>query len=718
METQDQSTELKVEKLNQMFTDGEGADRATFADMRTAILLYKGDHFKKNSKAFLDRNSTQLTSDTKMKLSENHVGIVCDRTKSAIVNQAPGVLFTPNNANERGDIKDAELCNSVKESAEEGLKYYDKLDRWVDSFVVQGECFSLNYFDPFAGEVRGYKQKTNAAGEPLFVHPSLGEIPMPIDEFGQPLPLAQGDEPVFRGELKKEVIEPYNVIRPKSATSLDESPWLCIRKMLSQEDAKALIKNSPDYEDLLSEIKTASDTTYQVFENNEYVDISGQVLVKYWFFRKCVKYPKGYFIVQVNNKKASEGELPFGVWPIAHTGFKTTSGSPRATGKVKDIRHAQTHLNFLVSNEAFHMVALGDDKVFTQMGTKLTMGATWNGIRSFSVNGPAPVVQQGRDASQFARAIDRQVMTIYRLGDVEYETQETKMQDPFAMLYSSLKNKLKHSPYASKFERFLCDDWKIYIELSKHYLDDDAIIKHVGKREAINIPEFKAVDGKGYRIKAKPVSGTLEEQLGQSLQVQQILQYVGKDLPKTVVARLINLMPFVSKEAVASEMLLTDKNIENDILAMDRSEFRPAVKDDDHAMYMQRLKSHMKSSEFRTLNPEVQNMYQIKYKQHEDFSAQLVAEQQRAEQGIIPTGGGMVKFDLLDENGKRMVADVSSVQWFLKQLAAQGATQEALSQQDQQTQINILNQAQNLVNNQQQQQGMMPPQAPMMPPIA
>jgi hypothetical protein len=529
--------------------------------------------------------------------------------------------------------------------------------------------------------------------------------------------MAQSTEPVFRGEIKKEVIEPYNLIRPKSATSLDEAPWLCIRKMLSVEDAKALVKNSPNYDELKDEIKATSDLTYQIFENNEYVDISGQVLVKYWFFRKSTKHPKGYFIVQVGNKKASEGELPFGIWPIALAGFKTTSGSPRGTGKVKDIRHAQTALNFLVSNEMFHMVALGDDKVFTQMGSKLTMGATWNGIRSFNVSGPAPVVQPGRDASQFARAIDRQVATIYRLGEVEYETQETKIQDPLAMLYSSLKEKLKHAPYASKFERFLCEDWKIYIELAKNYLDDDAIIKHVGKREAINIPEFKSTDGMGYRIKAKPVSGTLEEQLGQYLNVQQILQYVGKDLPKNVLARLINLSPFISKEAVASDMLLTDKNIESDILAMDRGEFRPAVKDDDHELYMQRLKSHMKSSEFKMLNPQVQNMYSIKYKQHEDFSAQLVAEQQRAEQGIIPTGGGMVKFDLLDENGKRMVADVSSVQWFLKQLAAQGATQEALSQQDQQTQINILNQAQNLVNNQ-QQQGMMPQQAPMMPPNA
>lgn len=696
---------VSIEYLDKEFADGESADKGDFADKRTAILLYKGDHFKKNAKNFLERNSTALTESAKIKISENHTGIICDRTKSNIINQCPGVLITPVNPNERGDVKDAELCNSVKEAAEGKLDYSDKLDKWVDGFVVTGECFSLNYYDPNAGEFKGYKQKVNEAGEPLFVHPKLGEIPIPIDELGQPLEMAQSKEPVFTGDIKKEVIDAYDVIRSKSAKSIEDSPFLCIRKMLQVDEAKGLVKGHPDQEDLEKEIKSSSDHTYQVFKDNEYVDKTGQVLVKYWFFRKCYKYPNGYFVVQIGQKKLAEGELPFGIWPIAYAGFKTTAGAVRGTGKVKDIRHAQTHLNFLVSNEAHHMIALGDDKVFTQMGTKLTKGATWNGIRSFSVNGPPPVIQQGRDASQFERSINRQVATMYRLGDVEYETQETKSQDPQAMLYSSLKNKLKHAPYAGKFERFLCKDWEIYLELAKNYFDDDTIIKHVGKREAINIPEFKAVNNNGYRIKAKPVSGNLEEQLGKSIEIQNILQYIGKNLPPAVLARIINVMPFMNKESVASDMLLTDKNIENDLLAMDRGEYRAAEKDDDHQAYLPRLKAHMKSSEFRMLDPQIQQMYQQKYQDHVRFAADNAAELQRAEQGFIPTGGGMVKFDLLDEKGKRMVADVASVQWFLKQLSAQGLTQEALQTQDQQTQLDILNQANQLAGQQQPDMG-------------
>lgn len=709
-----EQTELKIEDLNKLFDEGESADKQAFAEMRTACLLYKGDHFKKNAKAFLERNNNTVDSETKIKLSENHAGVVCDRTMASILNQSPGVMFEPHSANERADVKDAELANSVKASYEARNQYSDNLDKWVNSFVVTGECFSLNYFDPTAGDVKAYKQKVNESGIPLFVHPTKGEVTFPIDENGSQLELARG-EAIFSGEIKKEVIEPYDVIRPRSAKSIKESPWLTIRKMLGIDEVKALVKNHEDKDKILSEIKNNDQKTYQIFDNNEYSEVKDRVLVRYWFFRKCVKYPKGYFVVQIGQHKISEGELPYGVWPIAYGGFKHALGSARATGKIKDIRMAQTHLNFLISNEAYHMIALGDDKVFTQMGTKLVRGPTFNGIRSYTVNGPLPTVQPGRDAGQFKAAIDRQVSTIYRLADVEYETQENRIQDPLAMLYSGLKQKLKHARYASAFEQFLCEDWSIYIKLAKNYFDDDMIIKSVGKREAINIAEFKAMSDDGYRIKAKPVSGTLEEQLGIYIQSQQILQYVGKNLPQSVIAKIINNMPFLSKESIASDLLMTDKNIENDILAMDRGEFRAAYKDDDHSAYMAKLKTHMKSGEFKVLHPQIQQMYQVKYKQHEDFAAQNAAELQRAEQGFIPTGGGKVKFDLLDDNGKRMTADIASVQWFLKQLNSQGITQEMMQAQDEQTQINILNQANQLV---QQQQGIgqpvgMQPSQPM-----
>jgi hypothetical protein len=665
-----------------------------------------------------------LGNDTKIKLSENHTGIICDRTKANILNQVPGVLMTPFNENERQDRKDAELSNSVKEAAEETLNYPEKLEKWVDGFVVVGECFSLNYFDPNGGEIIGYRQKVNQVGDPLYKHPLQGEVTDTHDMMtGQPLPMAQDKtKPVFRGQIKKEVIDAYDVIRPKSAKSIDEAHWLCIRKMLSSDEAEALIPpNAANRDDILKEIKASSERVYQIFEtNNEYRDSKDQVLVKYWFWRKCYKYPEGYFAVQIGQQILSQGPLPFGIWPIAYAGFKTTQGSPRGTGKVQDIRYAQTHLNFLVSNEAFHIVALGDDKVYTQMGTKLTQGSTYNGIRSFATNGPAPVVVQGRDASQFERKIDRQIATIYRLGDVEYETKETSIQDPLAMLYSSLKQRLKNAPYASKFERFLCEDWKIYIALAKKYMDEDEVIKCVGKREAINVAEFKNMRDDGYRIKAKPVSGTLEEQLGKYLNTREILQYVGKNLPKPVLARIINATPFLSKESIADDMLLTDRNIENDILAMDRGEYRPAMKDDDHEQYIPKLKAHMKSSEFKTLDPQIQTMYFKKYQEHVNFSAQLVQEKQRAEQGFIPTGGGQVKFDLLDDKGKRMSADVASVQWFLKQLEAQGVTQEALQAADQDTQNQILMKAMQLAQPPQQQQPQpgMGMSAGMQPPLA
>jgi hypothetical protein len=287
---QSEIVELKVADIDKEFNDGESSDRTHFANQRTATLLYKGDHFKKKSSQFLDRNGKMLGNDTKIKLSENHTGIICDRTKANILNQVPGVLMTPFNENERQDRKDAELSNSVKEAAEETLNYPEKLEKWVDGFVVVGECFSLNYFDPNGGEIIGYRQKVNQVGDPLYKHPLQGEVTDTHDMMtGQPLPMAQDKtKPVFRGQIKKEVIDAYDVIRPKSAKSIDEAHWLCIRKMLSSDEAEALIPpNAANRDDILKEIKASSERVYQIFEtNNEYRDSKDQVLVKYWFWRK------------------------------------------------------------------------------------------------------------------------------------------------------------------------------------------------------------------------------------------------------------------------------------------------------------------------------------------------------------------------------------------------------------------------------------------------
>lgn len=690
---------LTAHELDKLYNDGEAADKGHFAEQRTNILLYIGKHFKDKTKQHLDRLKDTISQETKIKISENHIQVVCNRLIASIINQAPGAMIVPNNDNELADIKDAELCNSVKENGEKQMNYEEKLERLANNFVVTGEAVKFYYFDPYGGQLVGYKQATTDDGVPLFVGPDGKATTANVGLMGEPLKPLQGDEPVFEGEIKMEVVHPYNVIRHKSADNIDESPFLCFRKMITESEANKLIANHPDHEELETEIKKGTTSTFRVFDSTagDYLESKGQVLVKYWFFRKCYDYPEGLFKIQIGNKIVTEGELPYGIWPIAYVGFRSVSGSPRSVAVIRDLRPAQTHLNYLVSNSAHHMVALSDDRVITQMGTKLQMGQTWNGIRSFSVNGPAPVIMPGRDAGQFEAQINRQVATIYRLADMDYQLQETKIQDPWALLFSRMSEKLKHAAYAKKFERFICEGWGIYIALSKRYLDDRAIIKRVGSREAINIAEFKSMRDDGYRIKVKPVSGTLEEQLGTSLQVQQILQYVGKDLPKNVVARIINLMPFVSKDAVVSDMLLTDKNIDNDILALDRGEFVPAMKDDEHDMYIKRLKSRMKEADFRTLNPQVQNMYQQRYQQHVDFQAQIAAELQQAQAGFVPTDGGLIKVSVYDDTtNQNMVMPYASIMWLKDKLAQQGVGQEMLQQMDKQTQNDILTKAQQL----------------------
>jgi hypothetical protein len=715
--------EAEVAELDKLFSEGEKVDKTHFAEQRTNIKLFKGDHFTKKASAIIDR-SKEIATDTKLKISENHTQVICNRLMSGIINQVPSTLFIPNDDKELQDIKEAELNNSVREHAENELDYEDIVDRSVGNFIITGEAIKLYYFDPYDGEIRGYEQKVEPeTGEPLHQHPELGEVVdthmEAMDEMGQPTmkplePVQDEKKPVFRGMLKIKLPHPYNTIRHKSADTFKESPFVCFREMVSPDEAKKLIADKPknEKEELSRIIASSSDQTFKVFDANtgDYSDTQGQVLVKYWFFKKCYKYPKGYFKVQIANKIVQKGELPFGIWPIEYVGFRQVSGSARANSVIKDIRPAQTHLNYLVSNQAFHMVALADDKIITQMGSKLQMGSSWNGMRHFSTNGPPPIVMPGRDAGQFDKAIDRAVNTMYRLADDAYQLEETKMQDAEAMLYARLSARQKHSPIAKKFERFEVNGWKTYMKLAQKYFDDDMVIKCVGKREQINISEFKSLTGEGCTIKAKPVSGTVEEIQGKSMEVRNILQYVGKDLPKTVIAKLVNNLPFMSKESIFGELLMTEKNIDNDILGLDRGEQLQAAKDDEHVEYVRRLKSRMKSSDFRLLAPEIQQAYQMRLQQHQQFQAELAAELKEAEAGFWPMDGGLVKVDVYDTNGKRMLMPQASLIKLQGLLDKQGAGQKELQQLDQAAQGDIQMKALQIAGQHISQ--MQPPMAP------
>lgn len=686
-----------IGKLNDLYRSAETCDKEIFAEMRSNLLLVSGEHYKKTSKDLFERlRNSKQPEQSKIRLVKNHTQVVMSEYKNQILSAAPWVTPLPHNENELQDQKSAELHKAVWQDARSRHKLKEKIRDWVEDFIDMGECAVKVFFDPNKGAFKGYKQALNEFGEPMF------------DEFGQPI---SSKTPVFEGDVVFETILPFNLLRDPNSESMDESPYLIYRKMVPISELKKMVGDDQDKLELIQE---NSEQTFKVFDANkcEYVEQKDSVMVREYFYRPCVDYPNGYYYITIETGILFEGELPFGIFPIRHKTFDKVQTSCRGRSKIKHLRPVQAEINRAASSIAQTQITLGDDKVFTQNGSKITKGLNHPGLRHYNVTGSAPTIVQGRSGEQFFNYLLSQVKEIYQIGQVAELLEDKKhVQDPQAMLFANIRQKKRFSYYAEKFEDFLLDVCELYLETARHYFTPEKIVRAVGRREAINIEEFKAASKFDYRIKVEPVSDDIETMMGKQLNLQFILQYVGKNLDEETIGKIVRLMPFLNGEQLLDDLTIKYDNITNDILALDRGKQVPPHKYDDHPYVINKLVHRTKLADFAFLPQEVQYNYESKIAAHEELEAQKQKDLLEAQSGFIPSGGGISKVDMYEtyttstgkKSQRRMVLPSEALLWLKNRLEKQGTSQDRLQDMNTQAQAEIGN-----FLNQMQPQGMDP----------
>lgn len=678
--TDEQAQKPSIDQLNKMFSEGETVDGDLFAEQRSNILLASGEHYsKKNSKWWNRiRESKELVNDQKLRLTKNHIHKIIRVYQNQILAQAPGVQPTPNNPKELQDQKAAELNKAVWEFAkiEQGLKM--KVHSWCKDFTEIGECATKIYWDPHAGRFIGYEQEVGENG-PVF------------DEQGKP---KSSGKAVFSGALVFERILGFNLVRPAEAKTMTEARWLCIRKMVDVDELKSLVG---DDEEKKKKIAATQDETFFVFDGakSNYTKSEKQALVKEFYFRPCYEYPNGWFAITTGEVILAEGELPFGIFPIVYEGMDEIQTTPRHRSLIKQLRPYQYEINRSASKMAEHQVTLGDDKVILQNGAKVTSGPNLPGIRTMFVTGQAPTILEGRAGAQFLDYMTSQITEMYQVAGVTEEMAEKEGGDAFASLYRSIREKKQFSLYAEKFENFLVNVCKTYLELAKQYFDENMLIPAIGKAEHINIAEFKSQEPLCYQIKVEPMSEDPTTMMGRHLVLNHILQYVGPNLQKDDIGKIIRQMPFANHEESFSDLTLDYDAATNIILALDRGEEPPISKNDNGEYILKRLAARQKQSDYRLLSPEIQGRYDQTIAMYEDLEAQKLEAIKAAQNEFIPANGAAIKCDYYipdptqPTRSIRATVPAESLDWLIKRLAEQGTSQEQLNLQTRQVQAEI-----------------------------
>jgi hypothetical protein len=666
-----------IDDLNQLYSQAETADKELFSEIRSNVLLVAGNHYSNKGSKIWNRirDTKELATDAKVRLTKNHIGKIAKQYVNNIVSCSPGVAIIPRNPREMQDQKAAQLNNSVWQYGKDVLKFDMKVISLAKDYVDAGEALVKVFWNPNAGKFLGHEQKIDGlTGEPM-VGPDGALTP---DEA----------KPKFEGKLEIEQIFPSNLFRDPQCTNMEEALWWGIRKMMDVDKLKEIVGDDPEK---LKAVQPSEKEQYMVFEANQgYTMSSKQALVREFYFKPCGEYPTGYYFITTQHGILFEGELPFGVWPLVYVGFDAIQTSPRHRSIIKQLRPYQMEINRTASKIAEHQVT-SDDKVLIQSGTKISSGGVLPGVRAIQYQGVAPTVLQGRTGEQYLPYMDGQIREMYQVANLTDEVEERKQAEsnPYGMLFRSVKDQRKFTIYVEKFEGFLKQICITYLSLGKQYFDEGMLIPMIGKAEYVNIPEFKSTQELQYQIEVKPMSDDINSMFGKMLAINHALQYVGPQMDKEQLGMMIRQMPYANAEEGFSDFTLNYDIATNFILALERGE-RPEPSASAPKEYMlRRLDKRMMEADFNILPEPIKATFEQAKQTFQQLIVQDQQQIQRAEQGFIPAGGPLIKTDLQVSEPNttggmkttRQAFPVESLMWLQKQLEIQGQSQEFLQSQ-------------------------------------
>lgn len=684
---------MKIGELNKLYEESETSHRRLFAEQRSNIKLVAGDHYSKRSESFLKnlRGNDKVSNRQKLRLTKNHINKITKSLKNAILVHAPSVTVTPQNETEVQDRKAAELNQSVWAAIKHKMGYSKRVREFLDDYVDIGELIVELAWDEHEGEILGQQQMVDEFGQPEFT------------ELGEPVV-----EEVKSGMLKWNRILGFNMLTDPAARSFDEARWVCVRKM---SEIKPLVKKYADDEDKTKYIKESSKTTYKIFDNNsgEYSDSKGMCMIRTYYFRPNYEYPTGHYYITTEFGILEEGPIPLGdkVFPVKKIGYDDLVTSARSQSAIKQLRPYQAEINRAASKMAEHQISLGDDKIITQNGQTLSAGATSHGIKHIKISGPPPTILAGRSGEQYLGYIQSNISEMYSISGIQEESQEkiSNQTDPWALMHRSASQKKRFVIYSTKFEEFLVDLCESSLRYKKAFMRDEELIPVIGRSEIVNIPEFRDTTDLNYQITIEPQSEDIETRMGKQMALTNAIQYAGSQLDKSDVGNILSAMPYLNGAKLTGELTVDHDNAENDILALDRGEYPTAERYENHKYLIRKLVNRMKQPDFKFLDPQVQQNYERKKMEHTQLDAQLEAEKLRATSGFIPEGGYFVSCDFYVQSPsdptkqKRLRVPSDALDWLVKKLQEQSATQSQLLFMGDDASTQLMGQAQQIASN-------------------
>lgn len=654
--------------LNKLYEDAKSCDEALFAEMRTNVKLRNGDHYNTATKKILNnyRDKGVISNDQRIRITKNHIHRITDEYINSILSRNPDVIAQPFNDSELQDIKDAELSNAVLKWIKDTNDWKSQRRDFVQENVVVGEVYGVVSFD--------YSK-------------------------GTPVAQTEEGEVLKNGEVVIDKRFGFDSKRDPAARSFKEARYIFFDKLVDKKEVEKIVeKFNPSKLTALQDAQDGDVVTVFDSGTGRYTQENSKVLLRELFIRPCVSYPKGKFLLATKDFVIMQMDLPLGIFPVEQLGFDRITTSPRCASIIRVLRPYQVEINRASSKMAEHQITLGDDKVIVQNGSKVSNGGKLAGIRVVNVDGQAPTILGGRTGSQYLDYVASEITGMYQASKTQYLlADKANNGDQWQLMHKSMSQRAVFVNHTEAYEQFEKKLFTKALRLAKHYLDESHVIKIIGKKEAVNVAEFKRSSDDGYDITVESGNGDMETMFGQMIMTSQVLQYAGSTMSPEQIGQLIKNLPYANKSETFNTLTLNYDTASNMILSLDRG-VKPNIPTYGNIdFYLQALTSRTVRSDFMHLPQQVQMLYQQCIQQLNMVKSSQALQVQQAQQGMIPASGFLTTVNASWKNpttGKveRLKVPSDAIAWLAGKLNQQGVFMQTMANQAPQVQADIASQ--------------------------
>lgn len=468
-------------------------------------------------------------------------------------------------------------------------------------------------------------------------------------EFQEMTGVDSGSYSVYSGEIEVEALSPFEVLWDASVNFKD-SPWVMVSKTRNMDFVN---ENWPDrIEEISGKSATRDETNTRYFENrlvnmhsssslsnSEKVDTSEMVVVHELFVKPCKKYKNGHYAVVIDGVVLESGDNPYRGIPISACSEVVVPGRPIPGSVIEQLIPLQHDYNKTLSQMQENRNKMSNPKVLVPSGSvgKFAFTDAPGEVVEYNpVNGARPEYLAPTGLPSYVLEHMQQVRADFE--DISGQHEVTNAKAPggvtagYALEILAEQDDTRLGPVIKSYERCESEAMRNLLKILRMFVVEERMITLTGREYQYDMDIYFSGNGlvgpnesnpnvNYYDVQIDITSGMTDSQAARKETVFELINRGWLD-PKNEHDRMV-VFGALNMDGKQSRWLEEQERDEAKAMMetrkMQRGEFVPVMRYENHFVEWFQHNRFRKSEEFKTLPPQLQQMFNRHCDEHESW---------------------------------------------------------------------------------------------------